>query len=157
MRENLLIKNRQRAIPVNTRLLQLVTKTLLTDFFHGEDFNLAVYVVRAKEMSRLNEKFLRHEGSTDVITFDYGDSSGRLDGELFICIDDAVKQARQFRTSWPSELVRYIIHGILHLQGFDDLRPAARRKMKREENRILKQVSRLFPLRKLSRDSKLPA
>jgi probable rRNA maturation factor len=74
---------------------------------------------------------------------------------MFICIDDAMAQARQFRTSWQSELARYIIHGILHLRGFDDIRAADRRKMKREENRLLRETSRLFPLSKLAGNPKL--
>jgi rRNA maturation RNase YbeY len=154
---SLFIKNRQRAIRLNTRLLRVITKALLAEILFINDFDLAVYVVCTPEMSRLNAKFLHHEGSTDVITFDYTDSPQKLHGEVFICIDDAIHQARQFRTSWPSELVRYTIHGILHLQGFDDLSPAARRKMKREENRLLREITRLFPLRKLAANSKLAA
>jgi probable rRNA maturation factor len=76
-------------------------------------------------------------------------------GEIFISIDDAKSQAREFRTSWQSELARYVIHGVLHLRGFDDLRPADRRKMKREENRLLKEIARLFPLSKLGTRPKL--
>jgi probable rRNA maturation factor len=72
-----------------------------------------------------------------------------LFGEIFISVDDAVAQARQFRTTWPAELVRYVIHGILHLRGYDDLTPAARRTMKKEENRLLSGVRRGFPLSKL--------
>lgn len=157
MSNNLFIKNRQRANALNTRFLHRITKTLLTEILLIEDFDLAVYIVRAPEMERLNENFLHHEGSTDVITFDYADPPQKLHGEIFICIDDAIKQARQFRTSWPSEIVRYAVHGILHLKGFDDLRPAARRKMKREENRLVREIGRLFPLRKLAANSKLAA
>ena len=157
MSNNLFIKNRQRAIPLNTRLLRVITKTLLTEVFLIKEFDLAIYIVRAPEMSRLNEEFLHHEGSTDVITFNYADSPQCLHGEIFICIDDAIEQARHFRTIWPGEIVRYTIHGILHLQGFDDLRPVARRKMKREENRLVRKIARLFPLRKLASNSKLPA
>jgi probable rRNA maturation factor len=155
--KNLFIKNRQRAIPVNTRFLGVVTKTLLTEILRINDFDLAVYIVRAPEMVRLNRKFLHHEGSTDVITFNYADTLQDIHGEVFICIDDAIGQARQFRTNWPSEIIRYTIHGILHLQGFDDLRPAARRKMKREEDRLVNQIARVFPLRKLASNSKLAA
>ena len=74
-------------------------------------------------------------------------------GEIFICIDEAVTQARRFRTTWPSELVRYLVHGILHLQGYDDLTPAARRKMKREENRLLQQLARHYLLQRLSKSA----
>ena len=74
-----------------------------------------------------------------------------LNGELFICVDDAVKQAREFRTTWQSELARYVIHGLLHLCGHDDLSPEPRRKMKREENRLLKLAAKEFSLSKLAR------
>ena len=161
MSGSLLIMNRQRAIPLNTRLLRTLAKSLLEDLLGLEKFDLGIHVVRAPEMARLNEKFLQHAGSTDVITFDYTDkvppAGGRkhVHGEIFICIDDAKTQAREFRTSWQSELARYVIHGVLHLRGFDDIQPGDRRKMKREENRLLKKIARLFALSKLGSKPKL--
>ena len=156
MSGSLLIQNRQRAISLNARLLQTITLSLLTELLELKDFELAICIVRTPEMAKINEHFLQHSGSTDVITFDYSDEpSAILHGEIFICIDDALAQAREFRTSWQSEIARYVIHGILHLRGFDDLSPAARRKMKREENRLLKKISALFPLRKLGGNPKL--
>jgi len=160
---SLVITNRQRAVPLNTPLLRKMTQALLADLLQLDQFELGITLVRAPEMARINKTFLRHEGSTDVITFNYFEnpkpetrnSKLPLHGELFICIDDALAQARQFRASWQSELARYVIHGVLHLRGFDDLRPADRRKMKREENRLLKEVARLFPLSKLGRSARL--
>ena len=52
------------------------------------------------------------------------DARRPLHGEIFICVDEAVWQARKFRTSWQSEIVRYLVHGVLHLLGHDDSRPA---------------------------------
>ena len=60
-------------------------------------------------------------------------------------------QAKQFRTSWQSEVVRYAVHGVLHLLGHDDLRLAARRKMKREENRLVRRLAKEFPLARIAR------
>ena len=51
------------------------------------------------------------------------ESNRLLRGELFISIDDSVAHARRFRTMWQAELVRYIIHGLLHLEGYDDVTP----------------------------------
>ena len=51
--------------------------------------------------------------------------------DRFICVDDAVAQAKEFETDWWSEMVRYLIHGVLHLLGYDDLQPDLRRAMKR--------------------------
>ena len=74
MSGTLVIKNRQRAIPLNTRLLRAITKSLLTDWLELEGFDLGISIVQAPEMARLNETYLQHKGSTDVITFDYADS-----------------------------------------------------------------------------------
>jgi probable rRNA maturation factor len=64
-------------------------------------------------------------------------------------VDEAVLQARKFGTSWQSEVIRYLVHGVLHLLGFDDSSAGARRKMKWEENRRLREITRRFPLSKL--------
>ena len=174
MSQSLAIANRQRLVSLNTRLLRGITTVLLTDLLNLENFDLAVALVRAPDMARINQTFLQHGGSTDVITFDYADDvlpasrrqsnsnlpAGRrkhVHGELFICIDDSIAQAREFRTSWQSELARYVIHGVLHLRGYDDIRAVDRRKMKREENRLLKEIARLFPLKELGSGPRLGA
>ena len=79
----------------------------------------------------------------------------QLHGEIFICVDEAVRQARKFRASWQSEITRYLVHGVLHLLGHDDSRPAVRRKMKLAENRRLRELSRRFSLAHLARPDKL--
>jgi len=168
----LTLRNRQRARCVNLPLLRRVARALLTGRLRVENYELGVCLVAAPQMTRLNERFLNHVGSTDVITFDYSGKVGRasclsskmsvkrqdrqdarptLHGEIFICIDDAVAQARRFRTTWQSELVRYLVHGVLHLRGYDDRQPKFRRAMKREEDRLVGELARLFPLSKLAR------
>ena len=72
-----------------------------------------------------------------------------LHGELFICVDVALAQAKEFKSSWQAEVVRYVVHGVLHLLGHDDLKPHLRRKMKREENRLVRRLSRRFSLAQL--------
>jgi len=59
--------------------------------------------------------------------------------------------------NWQSEVVRYIVHGVLHLLGHDDLRADLRRKMKREENRLVRLLARRFALAQLSRPAKMGA
>ena len=151
MHRSLVIRNRQRTRSIDLRLLRRIAQTLLDKVLAVERYELGVIVVAAREMTRLNETFLHHKGPTDVITFDYAerDKTELLHGEIFVCLGEAVVQARRFRTRWSSELVRYVIHGVLHLRGFDDRRPAARRKMKREECRLLREMARRFLLRKL--------
>ena len=150
-----LVIQRARTVPVDTRQLRRIARHLLAELLALEKFELGVHLVRAPEMTRINETFLQHEGATDVITFDYADHGSRITdcalyGELFICFDVAVSQAREFRTTWPGEVVRYLVHGVLHLQGFDDHRPADRRKMKREENRLVRALRRPGVISKLA-------
>jgi probable rRNA maturation factor len=167
---NIAVVNRQRTRKINLRLLGKITSALLTEL-EIEKADIGICLAAAPEMTRLNETFLRHAGSTDVITFDYGfvvpPSGGSkrgvvpaqknrlkagqqtLQGEIFICVDEAVLQARKFGTNWQSEVIRYMVHGVLHLLGFDDSSTGARRKMKWEENRRLREITHRFPLSKL--------
>jgi rRNA maturation RNase YbeY len=147
----LLLRNRQRTRRVDATLLRRVARSLLVELLGVKHYELVVHLIATPEMAQINQTFLGHEGSTDVITFDYTEDTRtkRLHGEIFICLDDAVAQARQFHTVWQSELVRYLVHGVLHLLGYEDLKPAARRVMKREESRLLHELARRFPLRRL--------
>jgi rRNA maturation RNase YbeY len=67
-----------------------------------------------------------------------------LHGEIFVCLDEAVSQARRFHATWQSELVRYIVHGVLHLLGYDDAASRPRRKMKAAEDTLVRQLARQF-------------
>ena len=160
----LLLRNRQKKCRTNLPLLRKVTRHLVREIFPGRPFELAIHLVEEREMAALNETFLQHEGSTDVITFNHAGVGAKitgpapsLAGEIFVCLPVAVRQARQFRTAWQSELVRYVVHGLLHLAGFDDLVPAGRRKMKWQENRLLEWVSKNFPTAELQANPSRPS
>src|SRR5690242_3132921 len=117
MSSSLSVRNRHHTRTVDCRLLSRLTRTLLRELVDRNSFDFSIYLVSASEITGLNEEFLKHRGPTDVITFDYGDDGTPefLSGEIFVCVDEAVKQAQRFRTSWQCELVRYVVHGILHL------------------------------------------
>jgi probable rRNA maturation factor len=174
---NVVTFNHQRTRKINLRLLKRIANALLVEL-EIQKAEIGICLVAAPEITRLNETYLKHQGSTDVIAFDYRDSVGQasslshskiqkirdtqdacaaLHGEIFICVDEAVLQARKFGTSWQSEVVRYLVHGVLHLVGHDDSRAGARRRMKREEGRLLGGLSRRFSLAQLSRPAKMPA
>ena len=119
------ISNRQRDRKVDTRSLRALVEEVQSEA--GQSAELGIHLVGARRSAALNEQFLGHEGPTDIITFDQGSSRERVCGELFICVAEAVRQAREFGTTWSEEVRRYVIHGILHLRGFDDLEPGARK------------------------------
>lgn len=152
---NIVIANRQRVRKINSRLLKEIVAAILAEL-KIENAEVEINLIGAMEMAALNETFLGHEGSTDVITFNYQESESRiqnpeLHGEIFVCVDDAISQAKKFKTNWQAEVVRYVIHGILHLLGHDDLRAGLRRKMKREENSLLRGLSKKFSFAQMAR------
>jgi len=151
---SLSISNRQQKLRLQTGQWRVFTAAIIRDLPGIATFELGVYIMGTAEIVLLNETFLRHRGSTDVITFDYSpaESDGATEpgaapvhGEIFICADEAVAQAKRFRTTWQRELARYIVHGILHLVGFDDLRAVDRRRMKQAEDLILERHGNAIP------------
>ncbi|PYI89166.1 MAG: hypothetical protein DME26_01865 [Verrucomicrobia bacterium] len=76
MRNELSIRNRQRVRTVDLRLLRRIARWLLQEHACPQPYQLGIHLVAAPEMTRLNAQFLSHNGSTDVITFDYADSEG---------------------------------------------------------------------------------
>ena len=135
---NVVVQNRQRLKRVDSCLVQSLAEEALQILGRGAE--LCFHLVSAREMARVNWQYLQHEGSTDVITFDQGSDKAILRGEIFISVADAVTQAEEFGTTWQDELVRYLVHGLLHLAGFDDLEPADRRAMKQQEERLLRRL-----------------
>jgi rRNA maturation RNase YbeY len=145
--------DRQRTVALERPLWRRLARGLLEELLDRKDYQLGVHFIGATEMARLNESFLGHEGSTDVLTFNHQESPGRepLYGEIFISVDDALVHARRFRVRWPLEVARCLVHGVLHLEGYDDADSASRRSMKRRENCLLKALSVRLDLGKLGR------
>ena len=99
--------------------------------------NLEINIVSGKEIHSINKTYLQHNYTTDIITFNYSDLVKQIDGEIFISIDDALDNAKKFKVSLSDELVRLVIHGVLHLLGFDDQTTTDKKTMKRLENKLL--------------------
>lgn len=99
--------------------------------------NLELNIISSSSILEINKKYLNHNYSTDIITFNYSNNNELIDGEIFISIDDALYNAKKFRVKLSEELARLVIHGILHLLGYDDLKYSDKKIMKRLENQLL--------------------
>ena len=99
--------------------------------------NLEITFVNSADIIRLNKKYLKHKHSTDIITFDYSNSNSILDGEILISFDDALNNSKKFKTPITKELLRLVIHGVLHLLGYNDVIIKERRAMRAKENLLL--------------------
>lgn len=102
--------------------------------------NLSVAFVTNAAIRKINRQFLQHDFATDVISFPLGTD---LVGELVISAEFAVGEAKARRIPVEEELLRYVAHGILHLLGYDDHRPADKARMWKRQERELSRVIRL--------------
>lgn len=144
---SLSVRNQQKDCPIDTARLREIVRDHLERQLKRQEYDIAVFLIPVRRMARLNRIHLGHEGPTDVITFDYGvPGRHQLHGEILVCPAVARIQSCQHHTSWQSEVLRYIIHGMLHLQGYDDRSDTDRRAMKREEDRRLKALASCHPL-----------
>ena len=127
--------NRQRKIALDPAELEAFAKGALPSCAREKGSGLAglpqvdVILVSDRRISDLHRRFMQIAGPTDVITFQHG--------EIFISVETAQRQAEAHRTSVDHELRLYLVHGLLHLQGFDDSEPKARQRMHSTQARIL--------------------
>ena len=129
----------------------------------GIDSVLSLSFVTEEEMAQINEAYVGHTGPTDVICFDYRETRDELfapddgngesvDVEIIICPAVAEREARKRSLPYSREAVLYLIHGLLHASGQDDLQVEKKRVMRRKEARCMKLLSdgfdldRIFPL-----------
>jgi probable rRNA maturation factor len=86
---------------------------------------------------KLNNQYLKHNHYTDVITFDSSDSK-RISGDIFISVDSVNINSKEYKCEFIDELHRVIIHGVLHLIGFNDSDELQRAQMREREDEALK-------------------
>jgi len=89
-----------------------------------------------EKIIEVNRQYLKHDYYTDIITFDYTNGS-KISGDIFISLDTVKSNSEIFQTIYEQELLRTIIHGILHLCGINDKGPGEREIMEKNENKAL--------------------
>ena len=106
----------------------------------GRRADLNIVFVDDRTMLRLNGRFLRHHHQTDVLSFPLADHPSRPEGEIYVNLDQARRQAHRFNETIRSEVARLVAHGVLHLRGYQDRSAAGRREMRAREEYHLKRV-----------------
>ena len=90
-----------------------------------------------EKILQVNREFLNHDYFTDIITFDRS-TRGIVRGDVYLSLDTVRTNAEKFAQPYGRELMRVIVHGMLHLCGINDKGPGEREIMEREENEALK-------------------
>ncbi|MFP4292618.1 MAG: rRNA maturation RNase YbeY [Cyclobacteriaceae bacterium] len=92
----------------------------------------------------VNREYLDHDFYTDIITFDNSDQEGFLEADIFISIERVTDNAQLHQTTFFEELLRVMIHGILHLLGFDDHDEYSKAEMRSMEDKYINLYYREF-------------
>ena len=95
-----------------------------------------------KRLLEINRQFLQHDFYTDIITFELSAKHQPINAEIYISIDRVRENARVLRLPFSHELLRVMIHGILHLCGYSDKSPRQQKNMREKEDHYLKNYSR---------------
>jgi probable rRNA maturation factor len=138
------VRNQQRKIKIDLGLLREITGRTLEDLGHP-DAECGVLVVNDKRIAHLNGTFRGITAPTDVLAFAMQEGPGvewvpHLLGDVVISAERALSQAQERGHSLASELCFLLVHGLLHLLGWEDTTEAGRRKMLRAQKRIVRHI-----------------
>jgi probable rRNA maturation factor len=105
-------------------------------------FQVSVVFVGSRFIRRINRRYLQHDYVTDVIAFPLGEGKGTaLEGEMYVNLDQARSQARDYRVPFAEEIRRLLIHGTLHLLGYTDSTSRKKEQMTQREDLLLARLA----------------
>jgi probable rRNA maturation factor len=100
------------------------------------NYSVGVLLTGDRNIRKVNKKHLDHDHATDVISFELDQEQG----DVLVSVDTARRYAQEHGLPFREEVARYLVHGTLHLLGYDDKKPALKKKMIRRQESILKKV-----------------
>lgn len=152
------LANEQSSIALHQRRIREALRITLVDE-RVASCDLSVAVVTDARIHEINRQFLAHDEPTDVITFELAPPSRvagvplrppgtpvrrgsalRLEGEIVVSAETARRRAPEFGWTAHNELTLYLVHGVLHLCGYDDTSPSEVKLMRRRELEVLERL-----------------
>ena len=133
------ICSRQQAVRVpRKRIGELIAFAARAEKVRIGEIDVAV--VSPQQIASMNRRYLGHRGATDVLSFDLSGPSSQaagICGQIVVCGAGAVREARGRGFGPQRELLLYVLHGLLHLVGYDDSEPSAAAVMSRRQEELL--------------------
>ncbi len=136
------VGNQQKALPIRKRQITRIVKELLS-FLKTDCEEISVYFVTEKKISELHDQFFQDPTPTDCISFPI--DKQHL-GEIFVCPSVAILYAKKHNIDPFKETILYVVHGILHLIGYDDLDPKSKKIMRRMEKKCMDYLETRFDI-----------
>lgn len=134
LRPSVYVENLHRAYRLDDGMIRRIAAAVLKKVGRSSGA-LDIAFLDDRAMRVCNRRYTRHDRTTDVLSFPLEDP---VFGQIVISIDRAAAQSVAYGTGRAEELVRYVVHGILHLCGYDDITRADRERMSAKEDRILR-------------------
>lgn len=136
-----IIKNLQKIIPINQKKIQKAALKVLS--FEGVKLTgeITILFIGDKQIQELNLLYLGFDRPTDVISFDSSLSKKEFVFDIAISVETALRNSRRFKSRPEDEILRYVIHGLLHLLGYNDNNKTNRLRMCKIENYLLSATS----------------
>jgi probable rRNA maturation factor len=135
--QTVLVFNAHRRYRIKKKLVEGYVKRVLG----RRKGQVSVVFVDSHRCKSINRTFLHHNYVTDVISFTLEESS-LLEGEVYVNLDRAKHQAKEYGVGFSDEVARLVIHGVLHLIGYNDMTGAERKRMRARED---EHVRRMLP------------
>ena len=131
------ITDLQKLQPINKDKIKKIIKSVLR--VEKKDAELSVVFIDNKTIKQINNAFLGHNYATDVLSFACNEPSFKnsIKGEIIVSVEMASKLSRRYGYEIEGEIVLYLVHGLLHLLGYDDKRKKDAKKMHQREGSLL--------------------
>lgn len=127
---------------MNERMVRRLVRNMLDANRRWTNYHLDLYWVDGDSIRQLGRRHFNARRLTDVISLNYSAGPGFLQGEIYVCVPVAEKQAKAYGISLQAEVLRLTAHGVLHLLGHDDGSEDQRQRMHRLENQALAKLNR---------------
>lgn len=131
------VKNLNKKHRINERFITGIAKEVLKILGKGSRIELGIVFLSDAAIKPINKRYRNRNRATDVLSFDLGPC-----GQILISSDTALKNSCIFRTSFEEEIILYVIHGILHLFGYDDETKTEKSRMSKKEKAVLNKLCR---------------
>ena len=141
------IINLQKLCPVDKNRIKKIVRSVLKS--EKKDAELNVVFTDNKRIKEINKTFLGHNYATDVITFAYDEASinnDKASGEIIISVEMAKKLAQKHDCAVEGEIALYLVHGLLHLFGYNDKKKKEAKKMHQREGELLSALGFRVPV-----------
>ncbi len=124
----------------NKLVLKKWLLSALAEYKTAKKINVNIAFCSDDEILKINIDFLNHNYYTDILTFNLSEKTDVLDADIFISYETVMYNSNKYSVSFNNEMCRVLIHGILHLIGFNDKKPKEKKQMTAEENQKLEDL-----------------